>query len=57
MIGYATITNGSFLGDLTDNLNKFIQWYSDLPAYWVVASVVLFFFAYKDFSKTLVKHV
>jgi hypothetical protein len=55
MIGYATITNGSFLGDLTDNLNKFIQWYSDLPAYWVVASVVLFFFAYKDFSKTCLR--
>lgn len=53
MIGYATVTNGSFLGDISDALNNFMQWYSDLPAYWIVTSVVLFFLLLKIF----VKHV
>jgi len=43
MIGYATITDGSFMGDLTDNLYKLFQWYSDLPVYWIVGSIILFF--------------
>jgi hypothetical protein len=51
MIGYATITNGSFMGGLTDNLYKLIQWFSDLPAYWLIGGVVLFFLFVKIFAK------
>jgi len=51
MIGYAAVTNGSFLGDISDALNKLMQWYSDLPAYWIVTSVVLLFLLLKVFVK------
>jgi hypothetical protein len=51
MIGYVTITNGSIMGDLTDNLYKLIQWFSDLPAYWIVGGVILFFLLVKIFVK------
>jgi len=53
MIGYATIANGSFMGDLTDNLYKLIQWFDDLPAYWIVGGVVLFLLLLKIFVKKI----
>ena len=43
MIEYATITSGSVMGHLTDNLYKLTQWFGGLPTYWIVGSVVLFF--------------
>ena len=53
MIEYAAVTNGSFFVDIFDALNQLMQWYIDLPTYWIVASVVLFFLLLKIF----VKHV
>lgn len=51
MIGYAAVTNGSFLGDISDALYQLMHWFSDLPAYWIVTSVILFFLLLKVFVK------
>ena len=51
MLEYAAITSGPVLGSLTDNFSKLTQWFGDLPAYWIVISVVLFFLLLYLFAK------
>ena len=47
MIEYAILASGSAVGLLNDSLYDFNRWFADIPPYWIVGGVVLFFLLLK----------
>jgi hypothetical protein len=50
MFEYALVTSSS---NLTDGLYEFTQWLGDIPTYWTVIGVALFFLLIHFFAKKI----